>query len=297
MKVVLIAGGSGLIGQDLKQHLKSIGFEVRILSRASTQPEKGIYHWNIQKQFIDPLALENLDTVINLAGSRIIGNRWTKKNKARHTTSRINSTRLLVQTINKQTLQINHFIQASAMGYFGDCGDQVLIEDSPPGQDFMATLCSQWEAEAKNISEINKLSILRIGLYLSPNGGVYTLLKRLSKFYLATSFGSGKQYVNYTHRDEFCGLVTNIIRGKISSNTYHAVGPKAMSLAELTRSIARANKRTVIFPNIPAFLLKLVLGEASSSLLNSHRIESSYLNEKNYHLFKTLDEAIQALEA
>ena len=294
MSTILISGGTGLIGSELKVFLAASGFQVNLLSRSQTDVSKRIFNWNLDSNYIDPKAFEDVFAVINLAGSSIIGGRWTKSKKVDLIESRIKSTQLLVDAVN-HSHKITHFIQASAMGFYGDSGNQVLTESSAPGKDFMAKLCVNWEEEAKRLNPKTKLSILRIGLYLSKKGGVYKTIASLARFYLASSFGSGSQYVNYTHKDEFNQLVLGLLNNDLTNGTYNAVGKEAYTLSELTKAIAKYENRAVILPNIPAFLLKLALGEASAALLNSYRITSPVLVKKKIHQYKDINEAVANL--
>jgi uncharacterized protein (TIGR01777 family) len=294
MAGILISGGTGLIGQELTAYLSKNGNHVKILSRKPTNPNLNRYHYNVKSNYIDPEAFKDVQVVINLSGSKVIGNRWTKSNKERHRSSRVDTTKLLVQKINANNTPIEHFIQASAMGYYGDHADTLITEDSTIGNDFLAQLCGDWESESLALNDTIKRSILRIGLYLSTKGGVYKSLKTLSRFYLASSFGNGRQFTNYTHRDEFNNMVHLIIQNKVSSGIYNVVGPEPFTLNQLVRSIARANNSKVLLPNIPSFVLKAVLGEASSTLLHSYRIKSTRLPDQ-YYLYKNLDEALDAL--
>ena len=294
MSTILISGGTGLIGSELKVFLAASGFQVNLLSRSQTDVSKRIFNWNLDSNYIDPKAFEDVFAVINLAGSSIIGGRWTKSKKVDLIESRIKSTQLLVDAVN-HSHKITHFIQASAMGFYGDSGNQVLTESSAPGKDFMAKLCVNWEEEAKRLNPKTKLSILRIGLYLSKKGGVYKTIASLARFYLASSFGSGSQYVNYTHKDEFNQLVLGLLNNDLTNGTYNAVGKEACTLSELTKAIAKYENRAVILPNIPTFLLKLALGEASAALLNSYRITSPVLVKKKIHQYKDINEAVANL--
>lgn len=294
MATILIAGGTGLIGTELSNYLTNAGYKVHILTRKSTDKKRNLYHWDLQKQEIDSSAWHDVFAVINLAGSSIIGSRWTEKKKKKLTESRILATKLLVDSVNNANLNVTHFIQASAMGFYGDSGDKILTEDSPVGSDFMAKLCNDWENEAKKLTRITP-SILRIGLYLSKEGGVYKTIAQLAKFYLAAAFGNGKQYVNYTHKNELNLLVLELLNNGIEQETYNAVGKTPCTLSELTKAIAKNEKRTIILPNVPAFLLKLALGEASATLLNSYRITSPKLEKTSIQQYNTLNDAISHL--
>jgi len=295
MQNVLIAGGSGLIGTEVGNHLRTKGFGIKVLSRKPTDKSKGIYNWDISAGAIDIEAFVNTQYIINLAGSSIIGGRWTDKRKKDLINSRVDSTSLLVKTIQENNITIKHFIQASAMGYYGDNGDTILTEKSPAGDDFMAKLCVDWENAAHPIANTTKLSTLRIGLYLSKEGGVYATLGKVAKFYLASAFGNGKMYASYTHKTEFAKLVEQLFNDTLDQGTYNIVGKNSFQMNDFVSDIAQNEGAKVWLPNIPAFLLKLILGEMSATLLNSYRVTSPALETSNFHIYKTTKEALEAL--
>ena len=181
------------------------------------------------------------------------------------------------------------------MGYYGDSGDQELTEDSPAGNDFMAKLCVDWENAAKPIGQNAKLSILRIGLYLSKKGGVYTTLSKVAKFYIASAFGNGKMYANYTHKEEFAKLVEQLFANKMNPGVYNIVGENPFQMNDFIADIAQNVGAKAWLPNIPAFLLKLALGEMSATLLNSYRVTSPKLKAAKFHIYKTTKEALKEL--
>lgn len=291
---VLIAGGTGLIGQALSDHFKHINWQVRILSRSATDKEKGFYHWDPLNRKIDPGALNAVDAVINLSGQNLLGGRWTNKRKTSLRESRIKSSEFLISKVN-EAAGIKHFIQASAMGYFGNRGNELLTEDDKKGEGFLSDLCGDWESTTLKLKSDCKPSILRIGLYLHQDALIYKSIKKLSKFYLAAGIGTGNQFVNYTHRDELNVLTEYIISDKIASGLYHAVGKEAVTLNQLLESIARTNGKSLILPNIPSFLLKLLLGEASHALLDSTRIESKRLKGTGIQRFDSLQQAVDTI--
>jgi uncharacterized protein (TIGR01777 family) len=292
VSVILIAGGSGLIGSELKQFLTRSGFEVRILTRGKTDTSKGLYHWNPAKNEIDTEAFKFLHTVINLAGANVLKGRWTKARKQLLRTSRINTTEFLVNSLKENKVPLEHYISASAMGFFGNRGDEVCYESTEKGSGFLADLCRDWEAAAMKISDYTKVSIARIGLYLSPNGGFYSTIAKLAQFYLASGLGSGKQYVNYTHYKEFNLLMLHLINQNYAPGIYHAVGVNALTLDELIQAVVKTKNSKIILPNVPSALLKIVLGEAATALTDSCRIESEKLPKLDFFMFQNANEAL-----
>jgi uncharacterized protein (TIGR01777 family) len=200
-----------------------------------------------------------------------------------------------VKTIQENNINIKHFIQASAMGYYGDSGDTILTEKSPAGDDFMAKLCVDWENAAHPIANTTKLSTLRIGLYLSKKGGVYATLGKVAKFYLASAFGNGKMYASYTHKAEFAKLVEQLFNDTLDQGVYNIVGKNSFQMNDFVSDIAQNEGAKSWLPNIPAFLLKLALGEMSATLLNSYRVTSPALETSNFHIYTTTKEALKTL--
>lgn len=294
MANVLIAGGTGLIGAEVATYLKNKGYGIKILTRKATDETKRLYNWDIKNSRIDPKVWADTDFIVNLAGSSILAGRWTTARKKELIESRVLSTKLLVDQLNAQKVPIKHFIQISAMGYYGDSGDTQLTEETPAGTDFMAKLCVDWENASDHLLQC-KRSTLRVALYLSRQGGVYAKLSQLTKLYLATAFGSGNMYAAYTHQQEFGRLIEGILSDTIAPSTYNAVGFAPFQMNEFLHAIAHNERRSIVWPNIPAVILKWVLGEASSTLLNSYRVTSPKLQNLHFHEFKTLKEALKSL--
>ena len=294
MKCVLIAGGSGLIGTEISNYLISKGYCIKILSRKPTDKTMGIYHWDITTKTIDLTAFVDTAYVINLTGSSIIGGRWTTKRKKELRDSRILSTQFLVDTINQNEFPIEHFIQGSAMGYYGDSGDSILTEESLAGRDFMAQLCVDWEKASDHLNQ-GKKSTLRIALYLSKAGGAYATLSKLARYYLLSAFGNGKMWAAYTHQDEFAQLVEGIFTNTVNAGVYNIVGSEPFQMNDFVSKIAQNEGAVAFLPNVPSFMLKIILGEASATLLNSYRVTSPKLKRLKMHKYINIRKALKAL--
>lgn len=294
MKRIVITGGTGLIGQTLARHLRAEGYEVRILTRGMSRPDQGRYHWNPAKQELDLHAFESCYAVINLAGKKIL-TYWTKKAKQELRDSRIKSTAFLVEQLLANDLAPQHFIQASAIGYVGDQGSAFCDEDHPAGQTFMAQLCKDWEQASRPMAEKSMLSTLRIGMYLSPEGGFYATVRKLSKWLLATSFGWTPSYTNTTHYKELNHWVSLILSGQMQPYTYNAVRPEPITMSALMKAVAKQQGRAVILPPIPAGLLRLVIGQVSESLLHSTPVVSTRIPADLY-LYADLEDGLRDLD-
>ncbi|MBR9860462.1 TIGR01777 family protein [bacterium] len=294
--IILIAGGSGLIGTELQTFLRSKGHEVRILTRTPDKRDPFQFAWDIKEKSIDSNALSNVDAVINLNGANVLQGRWTDARKKVLRNSRIDATELLVEEIKRGGNRVKHFINASAMGYYGNQGDSELTESDPAGSEFLAKLCQDWEQAALQLNSTVPVSILRIGLYLHPKGGVYSVISKLAKFYIASAFGTGKQWLGYTHRDEFNAVVLGIIENRVPDDVYNITGKDPQTMNKFVKAIVEHKNKKVILPNIPAFLLKLVLGELSGSLLHSHQVVSDKLQSVYDFKYDNIEEALEAFE-
>jgi len=296
---ILITGGSGLVGRSLTGLLLKEGHKVSWLSRSgkSTENVQG-YRWDVNKGTIDNAALEWADTVIHLAGEGVANGRWTNAQKKRILDSRIESTKLLCNAIQEVgPNKPNTFVSASAIGFYGmDNGERLLIEEDDPGSDFLAEVTSKWE---QTVDEIEKLSIavtkVRIGVVLSSNGGALEKMSLPIRWGAGAALGSGKQYMSWIHIDDLCSLICYLME-KDLTGTYNAVSPNPATNKEMTKSIATLLKRPFFLPNIPAFILKLTLGEMADMLLGSGKVSSIKIEKAGFQFrFPTLELAFKNL--
>lgn len=304
MKTVLIAGGSGLIGSRLSQLLSEKGYSVRWLTR---NPNQGspypAFSWDPDRGEMDMRALEGTDAVINLAGAGIAEGRWTAQRKALIISSRVNSTLLLAQKIGELPHPPKVYLSGAAIGIYGDRGDEKLDESSRPGSTgFLAESCKQWEAAIEELSA--KLPIrtcfLRIGLVLSEKGGALPKIKL--PFYLGQGayFGHGRQWYSWVHIDDVCGMFMTALENERWSGVYNATAPEPVTNRVLTRMVGRVWFRFFIkipIP-VPAFVLKLVLGEMSETVLSSARVYPKRALEAGYTFgFPELEVGLRDLKA
>jgi uncharacterized protein (TIGR01777 family) len=277
-EIILITGGSGMIAQYLSCLLEKNGYEVRFFSR--TKKSDKHFVWNIKTGFIDVKALENVDHIIHLAGANISTKRWTKARKKNIIESRTKSTQLLFDTVKKHQIKIKTFIATSAVGYYGTSNNDVLYnEESPAGTDFLANVCTLWENVSKNFSLVNskRLLTLRLGVVLSKNGGALEKMKKPIKLGLGTVLGSGKQYMPWIHIDDLCQFILYSLRNKGINGTYNLVAPEHINNSDFTSILAKRLGKKVWLPNLPALILRLLLGDMASILLNGNRVSSEKL--------------------
>lgn len=295
---VLITGGTGLIGKRLTELLLQEGYQVIYLSRSRKKFTGSIptYHWNIGEGQIDDEAIRNADHIVHLAGASIAGGRWTAKRKEDMYLSRIGSTKLLLRQLKNAKHHVKTFISASAVGYYGDGKDKWLTEEAPAGNDFLAKLCSDWEAETQKVNSLGiRTVIYRIGIVLSRNGGALPELARSMNFGVATYLGSGNQYLSWIHIDDLCRAFLFAIKNNQMNGVYNAVAPSPVTNREMTDAIRRAKKIPAIVLPAPAFALKLALGEMSQALLTGQRCSSEKLLKAGFKFsYPRLDKALSA---
>ncbi|CAN5287150.1 TIGR01777 family oxidoreductase [soil metagenome] len=306
MAVVLITGGTGLIGANLTRHLTAKKHEVIILSRdrsgKSEKPLVEYAHWNIDKQEIEENALLKADYIIHLAGAGVMDKRWTKSYKEEILKSRTESSKLLVKSLQKLNHHVSGFISASAIGYYGadpkTMKDGGFIESDPPDNSFLGDTCVKWENSVEPVVQLGiRLCKLRTGIVLANNGGAYAEFKRPVNFGIAAILSTGKQVVSWIHIDDLCRMYLHCIFNTAMEGAYNAVGPAPVTNKKLTLEIADAIRKKFYIPvHIPQFVLKLMLGQQSIEILKSATVSSTKIYSVGFtFLYPTIEMAIAEL--
>ncbi|WKN46171.1 TIGR01777 family oxidoreductase [Tunicatimonas pelagia] len=289
---VLISGGTGLVGTRLTQLLQEKGYTVTHLSRSVSGDEKvKTYQWNIKKKEIDPEALIGVDYIIHLAGAGIADKRWTDKRKELILKSRTESTELLRDSIAKlNNHAIKAFVSASAVGYYGiDTGKTWVDEESPSGDGFAAEVTHQWEAAVDKINPLNlRVVKIRIGIVLSEKGGALVKIMQPIKFGVGAPLGRGNQYMSWVHLDDLCRLFIFALEQREIQGVYNGVAPNPATNHELTKKTADVLNKPLFLPNIPAFALKLLLGEMAQVVTGGNRVKSDKIEKAGFE-FKYTD--------
>lgn len=280
---ILIGGGSGMIGSRLTEILLSKGYEVRHLGRKAKEGKVKTFVWDIHNKVIDEKAFDGVSVVINLAGAHINGHRWTKAYKEEILKSRTDSTRLIVNFLNTKKHNVTQFISGSAVGYYGfGNASEMFKESDPPGADFMAHVTKEWERVASECKI--STAILRTGIVVSENGGAVEAMAKPVKLYVGAPLASGKQMISWIHIDDECGIIMHIIENQLSG-AYNLVAPNPVSNEEMTKLIAASLHKPLWLPNIPAFALKIILGEMSDAVVNGQKVSSAKIQSTGY-IFK-----------
>lgn len=294
MMTVLISGATGLVGKKLTQELNSKGYNVRILSRKKSEDH---FYWNLRENFIDPKAFENLDAIIHLAGAPISG-KWTKEYKKELYYSRIKTAELLFDNSKKHAPNLKTFITSSGTNYYGTfTSDKIFTENDRNGNDFLGELCRDWEAAAVKFEELNtRVVAVRTAAVLSENGGMLEKLLPLAKSNLASPLGSGKQIMPWIHIDDLVGIYIHTLENENLKGAFNAVSPEIVNNKSFTKSIAQSLKKSMILPNVPAFMLKLMLGEMSSIALEGSAISAEKIQNAGFKFqFPDLNSALKNL--
>ncbi|MES2852646.1 MAG: TIGR01777 family oxidoreductase [Bacteroidota bacterium] len=297
-KNVLISGGSGFIGSHLTGLLIAKGYSVSILSRSEKQNKGDIfyYKWDVANQTIDESAVLNADYIIHLAGENIAEKRWTAKRKAAIIDSREKSTQLLYSVLKKNNKKLDAFISASAVGIYGAVnGEEICSENTPPANDFLGYTCQKWEGALDFIENLNIRTVkIRTGLVLGKNDGFLKKLIPLFKFRLGSALGSGKQYMPWIHVDDLCNIYLQAVLNPNMEGAYNAAVNDNTTNTIFSKTLARIFGYSIWLPNVPAFVLKLVMGEMAVIVLTGRRVSSDKIEETGFQFkFKNLEEALK----
>jgi uncharacterized protein (TIGR01777 family) len=297
-KNILITGASGLIGTRLIKSLLEKGHKVSVLSRQSSGFKgTSIFNWDVERQLIDLNAFDGIDTIVHLAGAGIADKRWTKQRKLEIVNSRVKSTQLLYNTIEAINAPIKTLISASAVGFYGNRNDEILYENSAVGTGFLADCCRQWEeAVDQGLKSGIRVVKLRIGMVLSREGGALTELARPVSFFVGAPLGSGKQWMPWIHLTDLVSIMEKAIDNTHYSGTFNSTTPFPVTNYEFTKILARKLFRPVWPVSVPEFMLKTMLGEMSSVILNSNRTSPQKLIEMGFSFrYQGLDAALSEI--
>jgi uncharacterized protein (TIGR01777 family) len=280
---ILVTGATGLVGSTLLPILKSKGHEVFRLVRSQAKIGPDAIYWNPEQGIDDAARLEGLDAVVHLAGENIAEGRWSEERKARIRDSRVKGTRVLSETLARLTAPPRALISASAIGYYGNRGDEIMREESAPGTDFLADVCREWEAATTPAAQSGMRVVkLRFGVILTPKGGALTKMLAPFQFALGGKLGSGKQYMSWVTLDDAVGAINHALSDETLSGPVNVVAPNPVTNYEFTKTMGRVLSRPTIF-SVPAFAVRLTFGEMGDvALLSSTRVEPARLKESGY---------------
>ncbi len=296
MSKVLITGGTGMIGSKLSEELSRRGHEVMHLSRsADPQAKYPAFAWDIHNQTADDKAFDGVEIIVHLAGATI-NQRWTEKNRKTIIDSRVESANLLFESVQRLKIKPKAFISMSAIGYYGaDTGDKLIAEADPPGDDFMAEVVTKWEKAADQFNAVCPVTKLRTGVVLDTDGGALPKIATPIRFGVGAPLGSGKQWMSWVHIDDVVHAFAEAVDGKFSG-TFNLVASQPETNASLSKKIAEVMGRPFFFPNVPAFVLKIVFGEMAGIVLGGNKISNERIIKAGYTFkFAELETALKDL--
>ena len=307
MKVV-IAGGSGFLGNPLAWAWAEEGHDIRVLTRSlapgQAQHESGTGKPGITRVgwapdgTAGPLAqeLDGASLVVNLAGESVADGRWTAARKQALRDSRLNATRSIVTALAGTPRPPATFISGSAVGYYGDTDGRTVTEAAPAGQDFLAHLCEDWEGEAKRAESAGvRVVVVRTGIVLESSGGALPRMMLPYRFFAGGPLGSGRQYVSWVHRLDWMEIVRWIVQTSEARGPINATAPQPVTSRELSRALGHALHRPSLLP-VPGFALRLAVGEMAGSLLTGQRAIPQQALSLGYHFrYPDIDQAMRGI--
>ena len=273
---ILVTGATGLIGRGLCRSLTGEGHVVSAVSRSPVKPQglavAEVHQWDPQSGPLQQSALDGVDAVVNLAGEPLDARRWSDQQKSLIRDSRVVTTRNLVEGLRSVDRKPAAFVSGSAVGFYGDRGDEQLDETSPAGRGFMSEVCQEWEREAARATEAGiRVVQVRTGVVLSGEGGALKKMIAPFKLGLGGPLGSGKQWFPWIHINDIVGIFRHAMVTSSLAGPVNGVAPKAVTNGEFTRELARALRRPAFLP-VPEMALRVLMGEMSEVLFESQRV-------------------------
>ncbi|MEO1517290.1 MAG: TIGR01777 family oxidoreductase [Bacteroidota bacterium] len=284
MPTVLIAGGSGLVGSRLSQLLTDKGYTVIHLSRkARPNATYQTFRWDLRENFIAPEAIQRADYVVSLAGAGIADQRWSAARKKLIIDSRVRSNLLLKNAFEQAGKVPKAYVAASAIGYYGDRGEELMDEKSDPGKGFLPESCIAWENALHAVADSDwRTVILRIGIVLSTQGGALEKMILPMRFGTGPYFGDGQQFYSWIHIDDLCRMFLQGLEKEQMNGTYNAVSPYPISNKQLTYELGRAMDKKALYFSTPSFALRLAMGEMADVVLISTRVSSRKIESTGF---------------
>ncbi|KPH15304.1 hypothetical protein AMQ68_03555 [Chryseobacterium sp. ERMR1:04] len=296
-EVVLITGANGMVAQELSKMLEK-EYTVRFLTRKKQRDND--YEWDIKKGTIDESAFENLSHIIHLAGANISEKRWTDERKKELISSRVDSAKLLLNTLRNKNIILKSFISASGINYYGTITtEKIYTEDDAAGNDFLSEVVVLWEKSADDFKEqkmAERVVKIRTAVVLSEKEGALKKMLPTINLGIGSPLGSGKQYMPWIHVKDICSIYEFALKNSQVEGAYNATSPQDTTNENLTKKIAEVVKKPLFMPNVPSFVLKLLFGELADALLEGSRASSQKIQEAGFQFkFPDLKAALEDL--
>jgi len=293
---ILLSGSTGLVGSAVLSELQRGGHRVQRLVRRSPRTDDEV-EWDPTGGRIQTERLAGVEAVVHLAGENVAARRWSPEQKARIRDSRVLGTQLLCDALSGQPTRPRVFVGASAIGYYGDRGDEVMTESSPPAGDFLAETCVAWEAASDALAARGTRVVrLRIGVVLSPRGGVLHRMLPIFRLGLGGALGSGRQFFSWIALDDVVAVVLRALQDDRLTGPCNATAPHPVTNADFTATLGRVLRRPTLLP-MPAFAVRMLMGEMGETLaLASTRVHPQKLLDDDFEFgFPQLEDALRHL--
>ena len=296
---IVITGGTGFLGSSLVKDLIGIGYKCIVLSRTPSKYQNTneiVYEkWIDDPEYLAKY-ISNSYAVINLAGSPIAGKRWTKKYKDELINSRVEVTKSIVQAINLCAYKPKLLLSSSASGYYGSRGSEILTEKSGKGSTFLSDVCEKWEKATEELSTEVELKIFRTGVVLHPNDGALKKILIPIRYFVGGKIGTGKQFIPWIHIADWKRFLIFALQNKTDDEIYNLSAPNAETNEVLTKLLGKIYKRPTVF-KVPIFVLRIILGELSSVILESQRMEPENIKKTKFiYKYDLLENALKDLK-
>jgi uncharacterized protein (TIGR01777 family) len=298
--VVLITGATGLVGSKISKDLRAQGHTVHYLTtRQSAIKNEADYKgflWDVKKGTIDVSCIEGVEAIIHLAGETVF-QKWTDEAKTRILNSRVDSTKLLLRLLQENDHQVKQAVTAGAIGIYPDDQNGKALRENeipPTATNFLADVCIAWEEVGAKFQDLGlKHAVVRIGIVLSDKGGALDQMAKPVKFYAGAGFGNGKMWQSWIAIEDLSGIFIHILKNTLEG-TYNGVAPNPVRNRPMMELIGDVLGKPVFLPNVPEFIMKLMLGEMSSIVLASQHASSAKIQEKAYEFqYPELERALK----
>ncbi len=264
---VLVTGATGFVGEPLCQALRAEGHSLVIVSRDPSRAGEGALGWDAV-----PKAVRDVDAIVNLAGEPLAARRWSGAQKMRILESRVGTTRALVDAVKAAQSRPSVLVSASAVGFYGDRGDEALDETAGPGKGFLSKVCQAWEGEAMRGEALGlRLVRLRFGIILAADGGALAQMLPPFRAFVGGPLGNGRQWMSWIHRDDATGIILDTLAKDGYRGPVNATAPQPVTNREFSKDLGAALARPAIM-RVPAVVLRLALGEMADMLLTGQRV-------------------------
>lgn len=297
-KNVVITGGTGLVGKTLTELLICKDYNVTVLTRNKNLNSSKINYsyWDVTNNIIDASVICSANFIVHLAGEGIADKRWTKQRKSDILKSRTEPLKLIFDVLSNNSHQLEALISASGVGYYGAItSNQIFSENDAPNKDFLGKTCSLWEEAVNHFSKLNVRTVqLRTGIVLSNKGGALPKMIAPFKFGLGCPLGTGKQYMPWIHLDDLCNLYLFAIENNQLQGAYNAAIEDDTTNESFSKSVVKILGKRILLPNIPAFVLKILLGEMADIVLYGSRVSNAKIKTTGFKfIFEDLEKCLQ----